>query len=511
MENLLVMLRDHLLTVITFLPLLAMAVVVCVPSRWPRVIRAIAISASGVTLALTLYLSRAFQPSAAGFQFVEHAVWIRAFNVEYFLGVDGLSISLVLLTSLITFIAMIASLEITQKVKGYFAMLLLLQTGMTGTFLALDLILFYFFWEVMLLPMYFLIGVWGGPRREYAAIKFFLYTLFGSVLMLIGILALHLNSRPSTLIDGTTVAHTFNLVTLMAENDFSTAPLLLGLPFAPFVFVLFFIGFSIKIPMVPFHTWLPDAHVEAPTPISVVLAGVLLKMGVYGILRVNFGILAEAAKWAAPAIALFGTINIVYGALVCMAQTDFKKLIAYSSVSHMGFCLLGMSAFTDAGMAGCVLQLWNHGLISGMLFLLVGVIYSRAHHRDLNRFGGIAQVMPEYAALTGLAFMASLGLPGLAGFVSELLSFLGAFPVYKVLTVVSTSAIVVTAAYYLWTMQRVFLGPLNESYKGLPGLLWRERLTLYPLGALIIVMGVYPQLILNLIYPAMARLVQSLQ
>ena len=500
--------QHHLLSLTIFLPLLGIPFILALPESSHRRIKAVATVLCGAVFLLAIGLYFGFQASNAAPQFEERFVWIRGFNIEYFVAVDGLSISMVLLTALICLIACIASYGIEKKVKGYFSMFLLLETGMMGTFLALDLFLFYVFWEVMLLPMYFLIGIWGGPRKEYAAIKFFLYTLFGSVLMLVGILALYYTSHPTTLVDGSPAAHTFNMMKLIHENDFASAGTLLGLPFAKFVFVLFFIAFAIKIPMFPFHTWLPDAHVEAPTPISVILAAILLKMGIYGILRVNYGVLPDATVWAAPVIAVFGTINIVYAAFVCMAQSDLKKLIAYSSISHMGFCLLGMSSFTQPGISGAVLQMWNHGIISAMLFLLAGVVYDRAHHRDIDRFGGLAHVAPQYAALTGLAFMASMGLPGLSGFISEVLCFMGAFPVYTTLTVVSIISIIITAAYYLWTMQRIFLGNLNEDYKNMPDVTVRERVTLYPLGLIILVMGFYPMFILDKINPTLAALLK---
>jgi NADH-quinone oxidoreductase subunit M len=525
---------SSLLSWITFVPLAgAVAVLLVLVAKASGLVskkgadeasRAIALAASGLALLLGIVLLKQFDTTSTDVQFVHHFRWIESFNVEYFMGVDGLSITLVMLTVLISFIATIASMpwfpgnahlddhHFTQHgVPGYMAMLLLLQTGMSGVFCALDLFLFYVFWEVMLLPMYFLIGIWGGPRKEYAAIKFFLYTMAGSVLILLAVIGLYYNG-PIELLGGFQV-HTFNLLK-MAQwgrgGGYGHAPLVLGFSFARVAWIGLFIGFAIKIPMFPFHTWLPDAHVEAPTPISVILAGVLLKMGIYGILRMNYGLLPDATVWAAQAMAVFGTINIVYAAFVCLAQKDLKRMIAYSSVSHMGFCLLGMSSFTKQGIDGAVLNMWTHGLISPMLFLIAGVIYDRAHHRNIEGFGGLAKQVPEYAGLLGLAFFASLGLPGLCGFVAEFTVFMGALPKHQVLTIVSATSVVITAAYYLWAMQRMMLGKLNEAYKDLPDVNWRERLTLYPLGALIILFGFYPKAIFDLIGVSLDRLIQPL-
>ncbi|HEX7487948.1 MAG TPA: NADH-quinone oxidoreductase subunit M [Anaeromyxobacteraceae bacterium] len=513
--------------------------------------RGIALVASGLSLVAAVYAWSFYDPHAAGLlvagketgvQLVQRAVWIKVFNVEWFVGVDGLSISMVLLSGLISFIATIGSMPwwsgakdremagmveddhpddpkhpkhfSVRMVPGYMVMLLILQTGMMGTFVALDMFLFYVFWEVMLLPMYFLIGIWGGPRKEYAAIKFFLYTLAGSVLMLLAIIGLYYNSAGAPLIDGTASQHTFNLLELAAQGragQFAQAGTILGFEFTKIVFVALFIGFAIKIPMFPFHTWLPDAHVEAPTPISVILAGVLLKMGIYGILRFNFGILPEATRWAADAIALFGVINIVYAAFVCLAQKDIKKMIAYSSVSHMGFSLLGMAALTPTAISGAVLNLFTHGIVSPMLFLIVGVIYDRAHHREIEGFGGLAQQLPEYTAMMGLAFFASLGLPGLCGFISEFMVFSGSFPVYMTYVIISATSVVITAAYYLWAIHRMFLGKLNEAYRGYPDLNWRERMMLYPLGAIAIFLGFYPQAILGTINSTLHTLVENVR
>ena len=537
-----------LLTWMIFLPLLGTATIFAAlgvgsllrleKARLDNLARLIGMIASGAVLVLGIVLWFGFR-SGEGVQFVHRAVWIRDLNVEYFVGVDGISISMVILTALICFVGMLASVpwwgkldsdshhpHFSQKwVPGYMALFLLLETGIMGTFCALDVFLFYIFWELMLLPMYFLIGIWGAPTRvepdgrvrggPYAAIKFFLYTLAGSVLMLLAIIALYYTSGPAKLVDGTATEHTFNLVELARQGQagqFQTAAPLLGFAFSKVIFVAFFIGFAIKVPMFPFHTWLPDAHVDAPTPISVILAGILLKTGAYGILRFNYSILPDAANWAAFTVAIFGAISILYGAFVCMAQKDLKKLIAYSSVSHMGFCLLGFACMTEIGMSGAIYMMVAHGVISPMCFLIAGVVYDRAHTRDIPSFGGLASKMPEYAGVTGLAFMASLGLPGLAGFIAEILVFVGAFgaadAAFRWIVAVSVISVVITAAYYLWTMHRMFLGPFNEKWSHLCDMNWRERLTLYPLGLLAIVMGVYPMLLLDAVNPALHGLVQ---
>ena len=552
---------SHLLSLIIFIPLLgaaaigALFLVPMAKEARDQVSRWIALLGSAIPCALGLHLWMSFPGTAAAggaFRHVERLTWIPSLGIEYFIGVDGISVSMVILSTLISFIATIASMPWWKgahehedphhphfskvKVPGYMVMLLILQTGMSGTFASLDMFLFFVFWEVMLLPMYFLIGIWGGPRKEYAAIKFFLYTLAGSVLLLLAIIALHYQSGNSALLsmlpqmnaegfnqlrndgliaqnnmgawgyllgDGTWVARTFDLRVLARLGQLglfqAAGPILGGMGFAKLIWVFMFIAFAVKVPMVPFHTWLPDAHVEAPTPISVILAGVLLKMGIYGMLRFNWAILPQATVSFAWAVALFGVINIVYAAMVCLAQRDLKKLIAYSSVSHMGFSLLGMVAMTESGISGAVLNLFTHGLISPMLLLIVGVIYDRAHHREIEGFGGIAKVVPEYTAVMGLAFFASLGLPGLAGFVSEFLVLNGSFAHLPWHTALAATAVIVTAAYYLWTIQRMFLGKLNEKYAHLPDLNWRERLTLYPLAALTLLFGFYPNVMLNLI------------
>ena len=482
---------DHVLTWMTFLPLLGMAVIVCLPAGNHALIKQTALGFTLPTLGLGIWLFAAFDRGVTSFQYVDRVPWIASYHIEYFVGIDGLSIAMVLLTALLCPLCVLASWGIDKGVKGYFALFLLLETGMLGVFVALDFFLFYVFWEVMLLPMYFLIGIWGGARREYAAIKFFLYTFAGSVLLLLSMLVLYFGTEP----------HTFAMTELMQRSGS------FGIERQHLLWLALFVAFAIKIPAFPFHTWLPDAHVEAPTAISVILAGVLLKMGTYGILRINYGILpAATADLAFWLLAALGTFNIVYGALCAMAQTDLKKLVAYSSISHMGYVMLGMAAFTPQGINGAVLQMFNHGTITAMLFLLVGVIYDRAHHRNIDGFGGLAGIMPVYTGVTALAFFAAMGLPGLSGFISEVLVLLGAWQRYPGLTIVAASAIVLTAGYLLWTLQRVWLGAPNEKYLGLAEINARELVTLLPLAAIVVVLGVYPHAVLDLINASLLQL-----
>jgi NADH-quinone oxidoreductase subunit M len=496
--------EQWVLTLMTFVPLLGAAVITFLPKDQHNLIRWTAAAFAAVPLLLAFWVWQTFNRAGvgvddlAGFQYVVKLPWIPAYNIEYFIGVDGLSAPMVLLTALLSFLCIFASWGISKQLKGYFALFLLLETGMMGTFVSLDFILFYVFWEVMLLPMYFLIGIWGGPRREYAAIKFFLYTLAGSVLMLVGILALYFQG-----------GQTFSLIELMAHaRDFANPALtIFGMNFAKVLFVAFFIGFAIKVPVWPFHTWLPDAHVEAPTAISVILAGVLLKMGTYGMMRISMPIFPGAMQDFAFAIAVLGVINILYGAYCAMAQEDLKKLVAYSSVSHMGYVMLGMAALTPQGMTGAALQMFNHGTITAMMFLLVGVVYDRAHHRQINGFGGLGAVMPVYTGVAMLAFFASMGLPGLSGFIAEVLVFLGAFQSYKWLTFLSALGIILTAGYLLWMIKRVFLGPLNEKYKDMPEINARELFTLVPIGLIVIYLGIYPIPVMDLMDGATERLV----
>ncbi|MBN1446834.1 MAG: NADH-quinone oxidoreductase subunit M [Bacteroidetes bacterium] len=507
-----------MLTLITFLPILGMVIVLLLPKERIRAIQSTAAIATGLQVLLAVLIWAAFDTAKTGIndvatmQFVERLPWIvipetpwfGEIRIDYFMGIDGLSMPMVLLTALISFLATFSSFSIKKSVKGYFAMFLLLDTGMMGVFCSLDMFLFYVFWEVMLLPMYFLIGIWGGPRREYAAIKFFLYTLAGSVLLLLVMIGLYFST-----VDPQTGVHTFNMIAMMdpanvTQGIFATV----GSTARMLAFVGLFIGFAIKVPIFPFHTWLPDAHVEAPTAISVILAGVLLKMGTYGLLRISFPIFPEMTLYFQIPMMILGFVNIVYGALCAMAQTDFKKLIAYSSVSHMGYVLLGMAALNVQGMTGAVLQMFNHGTITAMLFLLVGVLYDRAHTRGLDEFGGVYNKMPVYSFLTVIAFFAAIGLPSLSGFVSEAFVFLGAFQTNKLWTILSTLGIVLGAGYMLWTFQRVFMGTLPEKWEDvLDDVNGREIFTLVPLAIIIIAIGVYPSPALNWMSASLGHLV----
>lgn len=494
-----------------FIPLLGMVAVLLLPRASEELIKRVALLFTLIPLALAVYLFISYDRSNGGTQYAVNVPWIPAFNIQYHIGIDGLSVTLLLLTALLGPICVIASWRNIEKgIKAYMALFLLLETGMIGFFAALDLFLFYVFFELTLLPMYFLIGVWGGPRREYAAIKFFLYTLFGSVLMLVAMIAVYLNS-------GDPGARTFDIPTLITLAA-TAGHALNDLNFQIWVFIGFFIGFAVKVPIFPFHTWLPDAHVEAPTAISVILAGILLKMGTYGLVRINMAMFPQGLDhftngigfWG-NSLALLGFINIVYGSFCALAQTDFKKLVAYSSIGHMGFVILGLAARNDSGITGAILQMFNHGVISAMLFLLVGVLYDRAHHREINGFGGLGSRMPVYTGITTLAFMASLGLPGLSGFVGEALSLLGAYDKFKMLTILSTIGIVVGAAYFLWTLQRVFLGTLNPKYEALPEINGREILTLVPLGILTIVLGVWPNFAIDMFRESVTNLIDVIQ
>jgi len=483
----------------------------------------IAIITTGIQLGLAWILYKNFDPalSVTESPFTVQLSWIEHFNIQYFIGVDGLSMPMVLLTALLSFICILSSWKIEKQSLGYFSLFLLLDAGMMGVFLSLDFFLFYIFWEVMLLPMYFLIGIWGGPQRMYAAIKFFLYTLFGSVFMLLAMLALYYYSEP----------HTFNLITLI-QTAGSIDASIWGYSVKYLIWISLFIGFAIKVPIVPFHTWLPLAHVEAPTAISVILAGVLLKMGTYGLLRISYPILPGEVVSFSYILAVLGVINIIWGAVNAIAQIDMKKMVAYSSVSHMGYVLLGMAAAisesssgAQAGMNGALMQMFNHGTITAMLFLLVGMIYERAHHRwiifprDYEKpelagelgFGGLGAKVPVYTAFVAFAFFAGLGLPALSGFISEALCFIGGFSVFRTLTIIGTIGILLNAIYFLRAYQRIFLGSLNETYKDLSDINARELATIIPLAIIVLFFGVYPAPLINMIAPAMDGIIQIIQ
>ncbi|RJQ54454.1 MAG: NADH-quinone oxidoreductase subunit M [Actinobacteria bacterium] len=481
--------RFPILTVIIFLPLVGAIVTAAVPDRQARA-RWLASFFTGATFILTVMLYYAFDKGGAGMQFVQKLDWVPGLGMSYHLGVDGISLPMVVLTGLLSLLAVVASWKIDVRPKHYFALLMLLEVGMLGVFLALDFVLFYIFWEVVLVPMYFLIGIWGGPRREYAAIKFFLYTLLGSVIMLVGILALYF--APGV--------RTFDMLAA-ARHNFPVA--LQG-----WVFLAFFAGFAVKVPLFPFHTWLPDAHVEAPTAVSVILAGVLLKMGSYGFIRIVLPILPDAFRVYAPYLAALSLIGIVYGAMVAMVQKDLKRLVAYSSVSHMGYVMLGIAAGTTAAVNGAVIQMFNHGTITGMLFLLVGLVYERTHTRQIADLGGLSSKVPVLGGILAFASFASLGLPGLSGFIGEFMILLGTYQslLSKTAVYVAAGAIVLTAGYLLWMLQRVSLGTLPEKLEGLVDIDLREASTLVPLMAIIVVVGVYPTVMLSIINPSVQQL-----
>jgi NADH-quinone oxidoreductase subunit M len=480
--------RDHILTIILFTPAAGIIPLLFIPAEKRNAIRwwgnLVMFASFLVSLPLVFWFSSA--PAAEGlFKFVEKAPWIPAIGASYHLGIDGISLLLIMLTTVLGFLATLSSWACVQnRLKEYYAMFMLLQVGMLGVFLSLDLFLFYVFWEVMLVPMYFIIGVWGGPRKLYAAIKFFLYTLAGSVVMLLGILTLYFRYHSDT------GQYTFNYIRLMEHA--SAWPLGLQI----WVFAAFAIGFAIKVPMFPFHTWLPDAHVEAPTAGSVLLAGVLLKMGTYGFIRFSLPLLpaASADPRVVRVMVTLSIIAIIYGALVSMMQRDMKKLIAYSSVSHMGFCTLGIFALDPQGLSGSVLQQINHGISTGALFLIVGLIYERRHTREIRELGGLSSVMPVYATLFMIVMLSSIGLPMLNGFIGEFTILQGAFEANWRWAAWAVVGIVLGAAYMLWLYQRTMFGPCdNPKNQILKDLNWREIMTLVPLVVWAFWIGLYPK------------------
>ncbi|MFV1951346.1 MAG: NADH-quinone oxidoreductase subunit M [Nitrospinota bacterium] len=470
----------RILTLITFIPMIGIGLILCINRENKELIKKIAFVTALVGFLVSMKLFFDFSPNTHIMQFTENKEWIKSFGISYHIGIDGISLFLVILTTFLTAISILASWEITKRLKEYMISMLFLETGMIGVFVSLDLFLFYIFWEVMLIPMYFLIGVWGGPRRIYAAVKFFIYTMTGSVLMFIAILMLYfINGK-------TTGEYTFDLLKIYQLP----IPAHLQL----WLFLAFGLAFAIKVPMFPFHTWLPDAHVEAPTAGSVILAGVLLKMGTYGFIRFSLPLFPHASHYFVPLISWLAIIGIIYGALVAMVQDDLKKLVAYSSVSHLGFVMLGIFAFNTQGMEGGILQMINHGLSTGALFLIVGMIYERRHTRMISDFGGLSKQIPVFAVFFMIITLSSIGLPGLNGFIGEFLILLGTFKSNILYAVLATSGIIFAAVYMLWMFQRVMFNKLsNPENRKLKDLSKREIAILVPIILLIIFIGVYPK------------------
>jgi NADH-quinone oxidoreductase subunit M len=486
-----------ILTIVTFLPLAGALLIAFAPATSAR---ALALGTAVLTCIVSLLLLIGYLPGRAGtgFEFVETVNWIPAFGIQYKLGADGLSVALVVLTTTLTWIAILASFKpIQTRIKEYMISFLILEVGMIGVFLALDTFLFYIFWEVVLVPMYLIIGIWGGANRIYATIKFVLYTLVGSLLMLVAILATAFAYQSGHPLTGW--EHAFDFEALKAYA--ATGGFADGLQLA--AFLAFFLAFAIKVPMFPFHTWLPDAHTEAPTAGSVILAAVLLKLGAYGFIRFAIPLYPSAAETFAPVIIVLSLIAIIYGAIVALVQPDLKRLVAYSSVSHMGFVTLGIFVFTEQGLQGAILQMINHGLITGALFLLVGVIYERTHDRTIAKMGGLSAKTPVYAAVFGFFVFASAGLPGLSGFVGEFLVLVGTFEVLPYAAAVAAFAVILAAGYLLYMYQRVVFGEVSDFLASLGDHLTDmtpvEILTLVPLGTLVVIFGLQPGLLLNLV------------
>lgn len=562
-----------MLSLIIFIPLIAMIAILFLPKEKEKLLKLITISTTGLQLLLSLYVWCSFDAaksigvhSAEAFAFVERVPWISVamqgfgeLSAHYYIGLDGLNISMLLLSGIVMFIGAIASWNITKKIKGYTLLYLLLSTAVYGCFVSLDLLLFYLFFEFMLLPLYFLIGIWGGKRREYASIKFFLYTLFGSIFILLVIIGLYLSVADPVLtainvglidsasqltpavleqiqfliqtgeVPAEAVVHTFDMVIMTDASNYLKdglfSPLvdsqILGYSARTIAFIALLIGFGIKLPLVPFHTWLPDAHVQAPTAVSVVFAGILLKLGGYGLMRMGYAIFPSEGAELAWYIALLGIISIIWGAYNALAQKDLKRLVAYSSVSHMGFVLLGLASYTVEGTTGAIYQMFSHGILSALLFIIVGVIYDRVADRNVDSFKGLAVQMPHYTAITTVAFFASLGLPAFSTFVAEILVFVGAFssqgangliPHWMVL--IALLSVVLTAGYFLWTLQRVFFGKLwlkDDSWKEkLKDLTIREYVMMVPLAVLSFVFGILPMLLTNHISPSINVFVEMM-
>jgi NADH-quinone oxidoreductase subunit M len=479
-----------ILSTLIFLPVAGAVLVLLIHRSKESLIKGVSLSVSVLTFLLSLLLFTNFDKTTHLMQFAENHPWIPAWNINYSLGLDGISVLFVLLSTMITILCILISWNsIKMKLKEFFISLLILEGAMIGVFCSLDFMLFYIFWEAMLIPMYLLIGVWGGPNRIYAAVKFFLYTLVGSVLMLVGIIVLYFYA-----------GRTFDILELMTKSYPFQMQLLL--------FWAFFAAFAVKVPMFPVHTWLPDAHTEAPTAGSVVLAAVLIKMGAYGFLRFSMPILPEASKAMTPVMIGLSLIAIIYGGVICLAQTDLKRLIAYSSVSHMGFVTLGIFALNTQGMEGGILQMINHGIVTGALFLSVGAIYDRTHTRQISDYGGVASVMPVYAAMFMVFTFASIGLPATNGFIGEFLIILGGFAASQLAGVLAATGIIIGAGYMLWLYQRVFFMETHPKMSGLADIDAREIITLLPMVVLIFWIGIYPDTFLGYMHASVSHLLE---
>lgn len=458
------------------------------PQAEARTIKRIAAAFTLIPFAVSVALFFGFDRGGAEFQFIEQYLWISQIDVSYSLGVDGLSLPLVVLTTLLGLLAVLVSWKIDLRPKEYFAWLLVLETSILGVFCSLDLILFFLFWEIEVIPMYFLISIWGTGRREYSAMKYVIYTIFGSAMMLAGILTLYFSSDP----------HTFDLTVL--SQSANLAPVII--PLAS-IFFLLFIGFAVKLPVFPLHTWLPDAHTDAPTAVSVILAGVLLKMGGYGMIRICVSIFPDVASRYAPYLVAFAVVNVLYGAAVTLRQTDLKRLIAYSSISHMGYVLLGIFALSQVSLTGATLQMFSHGMITGLLFAMCGLVYDKTHVRHIPDLGGLARKMPIIVVVFSVAGLAALGLPGTSGFAAEFLVFVGSFSsdvsLIRLYTILGVLGIVITAGYILWMLERVFYGPTKERYDGVGDADVLERISIFSFVAVIMLIGIYPRILTDVI------------
>jgi NADH-quinone oxidoreductase subunit M len=469
-----------MLSVMIFLPLISAVIIGIAKQRWTVFIKIIALLSSCAEMILSLLVYLNFKSNFPGFQFERFISWIPAFGIGYHVGIDGISLPLVILSNLLIFVSVIISLNLKERPKEYFLLFMILNSALVGVFCSLDLFLFYIFWELVLIPMYFVIGIWGHENKRYAAFKFIIYTACGSVFMLIGILCLYF------------YAGSFDLIYLMRCKQYFSRN------FQYIVYLLFFLGFAVKVPIFPLHTWLPDAHVEAPTTGSVILAGILLKMGTYGFLRVMIPLFKQASIFYAQPLAILALINVIYGAFLAMAQKDLKRLVAYSSISHMGYVMLGIASLNKVGLSGALLQIISHGIITPSLFMLVGIIYDKVHKRTIDAFGGIGWRVPIYTGLMAYSSLASLGLPGLSGFISEFLCFVGGFKVYKSITILCIIGIVITAWYMLSLLKEVFMGKVKVEHEKLQDVDKRELLSVIPLQIPILLIGIYPACILNI-------------